>query len=173
MTQLTKRQKILGLFLILIAIGFLGDRFFFLPKTGQAEEETAPVEVVSELKFEIKSLDAKGESSYQLSTKLSELCPEDVNDMNEADLRNPFIIAEKWKETDQQSGEPVSRVTEFQSKHRLLAIISKGQTQMAIIDYETLGLGTELDGFLLVEIQTESVVFADGDLKCVLKLNEE
>jgi hypothetical protein len=87
--------------------------------------------------------------------------------------RNVFSLPASWFD-DVRPPTPVDgpqdAVAMFAANHQLRGVLSTGQARCVTVDDRVLGLGDELDGFRLVNIEDDSVTFEANGRQVILRL---
>jgi hypothetical protein len=163
-----QRKKVFFVAFALTMAALIVDRLFILPKSAGAEDTRDAAEAAAGgLMVSMPNLPETPAPSVSLARRLESVYP-DANG-TEGQGRDAFAFSGSWGATPgpQAVGGPVG---EFIRRHRLTAVAVDGQTAHALIDDRMMVPGQQLDGFTLVSIQEDHVVFASDQRQFVLSL---
>jgi hypothetical protein len=163
MIRLTRKQRVLGTALLLAGLVLGADRFFGSghPAPLQAAQ-TAPVPPPS------SAHDAQAFSDSLARLSRNEyFSVADKIDQLQRDLFEPTAIMETAF-TPVETAPPTDLATtaaqsaasdaDFQTSHNLEGVLL-GHTPLAVIDGHVLAVNSDLDGYTLVEVQRDRVIF--------------
>ncbi|MHC4518138.1 MAG: hypothetical protein ACYTAS_06090 [Planctomycetota bacterium] len=162
--MLNGRQKA-GVAVLAVGIAALAiDRVFVLPKSAPASEPGAFVDSYTAPAPEGET--APAASRAQTVARRLDAAWSDKNLRLEAP-RNLFALPESWDRNSASGNAARPRRTataSFAAAHTLEAIIIDAEGQRALIDDRLVRLGESLDGYELVGVNKESVIFErDGE----------
>jgi hypothetical protein len=163
-----QRKKVFFIALALTMTALIVDRLFVLPKSAGAEDTQAMTGAdAGGLMASLPDLPEIPAHSLSLAGRLESVVPDTPG--AEDPGRDAFAVSALWGAAtgSQVLGGPVG---EFIRRHRLTAVAVDGQTAHALIDERMMVPGQQLDGFTLVSIQEDHVVFASGESQFVLSL---
>jgi hypothetical protein len=172
--ELTKRQKVFLVIMIIVLGAFIVDRAYLSrsgPSKARAEisdsstsDEGVPeAEVVPDL--------ASQSPTVKLVRGIETLWSEKNLDLSRA--RDAFCLPESWlAEISPNNFRRTAQgaETSFAKNHQLKVVIVQGQRPCVMVDDHFLVIGQELEGFKLVAVDEDSATFESGAKKVVLRL---
>ena len=179
----TKRQKILLGVLGLALTVFLADRVYLgMSPAGPAQAEASEVaDTMGVLPDRVAAL-SRGEAATigtgrpesELVKRLDAVRAAHLVQLEE--VTDVFRPSQAWAGPAPQTETPVNsdeiRADEFAQDHRLEAAVVSSKGSIAIVNGWCLKIGQELDGFKLVSVGRDSVVFVSGAARATLRLAE-
>jgi hypothetical protein len=174
---LSRRQKVfLGVFALAFA-AMIADRLFVLPKSAGAGE--APKVTDGDLVVSMPDLPEPCGASPSLAKRLGSLSIDAGAPGDEG--RDAFALSASWyavlspppptpTPAPAPPPPPPDPAAVFEKQHHLAAVVLDGQTSRAVVDECTMKVGQQLDGFTLVSIEADRVVFTSGQRRCELRL---
>lgn len=161
---------------MLVAVFFLGliglaaDRLFLRPQGGAETAGADPWELL--VPHDVPADGALSDAAAQdpgVAQRLSRLWSDLGPDFN--DIRDPFYLPPSWHGSSGDAAAAVSDVAaRFARAHPLVAVVVDGHQSHALVGEHCLKLGQALDGFTLVSVGPQSVVFERGSERIVLEL---
>jgi hypothetical protein len=161
--RLTRKQRVLGTVLLLAGLVLGADRFFGSgrPAPLQAAQAgpAAPASTAADAQAFSDSLARLSRGEY--------VSVADRIDQLQRDLFEPTAVMETAftpVETDlppepaAAAAQAAASEADFQSSHHLEGVLL-GHTPMAVIDSRVLAVNSDLDGYTLVEVQRDRVIF--------------
>jgi hypothetical protein len=177
--ELTKRQKVFLVIMIIVLAALIVDRAYLgrsNPSKAQAEisdssnitsgEGVPATEVVPDL--------ASQSPTMKLTRGIESLWSEKNPDLSQS--RDAFCLPEPW--LAEISPDNLRRTfqgaeTSFARNHQLKVIVVQGQTRCVMVDDHFLVIGQELEGFKLVAVDENSATFESGAKRVVLRLEND
>ena len=163
-----RRKKVFVATLVLTVTVMIVDRLFVLPRGAGASDTlgSAPGGLV----VSVPDLPEALADSVTLAKRLESACPDTpgADDLG----RDAFAFSSPWRTSagSEDFSSPGGSIGEFIKRHRLTAVAVDGPTVRALIDDRPMVAGQQLDGFTLVSIQEDRVVFDTGERQFVLTL---
>lgn len=175
--MLNGRQKMGVAVLALGVVALVVDRAFVLPKSAPASDRVASVaeEGAPAAGKEHAAPPSVETSSVQTITRRLEAAWSEMNLTFDAP-RDLFSLSSSWGPdpdplpTDRLAGRGDAS---FVRTHKLEAVIEDEEGRHASINDRLLRLGDSLDGYTLVEIQSESVIFEREGRRIELRLEKD
>jgi len=166
------RRTVFVATLVLTVGAMIVDRLFILPKSaaaGDAQPESNGL-VVS-----IPDLPQQSADAASLAMRLESVFP-DTQGPGDAG-RDAFAVSSAWQDgaarAQGSDNTQSQRTGGLAQRHRLTAVASDGQGLRAMIDDRALVQGQVLDGYTLVAIHEDHVVFASNEGQFVLTLERD
>ena len=170
-----RRKKVFLLTLVLTVGIMVVDRAFVMPRNAGARNTGEEVKAAAdELVVAVPDLPETVVPSVSLARRLESVCPDDQK--AEDPGRDAFALPGPWRGMEGSrvwNDGPSDPVESFLERHRLTAVAVDGQTVRALIDDHVMVRGQELDGFTLVSIEEDRVVFAQGPKRLTLNLSSD
>lgn len=163
MIRLTRKQRVLGTALLLAGLVLGADRFF---GSGQPAPLLAAQTAVATPTSTADDAQAFSDSLARLSHS-EYVSVADTIDQLQRDLFEPTAVMETAFtpiETDPSpelaaaAARSAAPEADFQTSHNLEGVLL-GNTPMAVIDGRVLAVNSDLDGYTLVEVQRDRVIF--------------
>jgi hypothetical protein len=174
--KLSKERKIFIGLLVLAGGGALADRVFVgsdlsTPQSvyaGDPETEATPVASgVSFTPFEISN------DTPLLADRLAAAAR--AHRVGSDNIQDAFAPSETWisRQPTSTRNTSLSRedtIAQFTSSHKLMAVITNGGSDYAVIDGHPLAVGQSVDGFRLISLKERSAVFQSADMSIEMTL---
>jgi hypothetical protein len=174
---LNGRQKVGVVVLTVGAVALVVDRAFVLPKSAPASDRAVPVveKGLRAASGERPTPSSLETSSVQTVTRRLEAAWSEKGLSFEAP-RDLFSLSGSWgRDPDPLPGDRLTGRGDasFVRTYKLEAIIEDEEGRHASINDRLLRLGDSLDGYTLVEIQSESVLFEREGRRIELRLEKD
>ena len=175
--KLSKERKIFIGLLALAGGGALADRVFVgsdlsTPQSayaGDTETGATPVAAgISFTPFEIS------DDTPLLADRLAAAARS--RRVGSDNIQDAFAASESWisrqpaPTTASPSPSREDTIAQFTSSHKLMAVITNGGRDYAVIDGHPLAVGQSVDGFRLVSLKQRSAVFRSADMSAEMTL---
>jgi len=170
---LSRPNKILAGVLVVTLAVLLADRLLVgLGVTAPVQASAAAKDSVEDVEATVvHSLSPPPADKNVLTGKLEMLASR--QQVTLADMPDAFKLPERWL-AEQAGAAPESQgqiaAEEFAQAHQLKAVMVAGNGNAAVIGGQCVFVGQVLDGFRLISVNEDSVVFRRGQDSVVLKL---
>ena len=179
MKKLTKRQKICGVVLVLVAGVLVVDRVFLAseghsPQRASAEAAPQPTNRPPVDVPPAPSMPPAPAQGDGLADRLEALA--ESRELDLAEMRDAFALSRSWAQKGLGSGGADARLSpaeQFTRDYKLKAVMVAGRKGAAQVNGVCVTVGQSIGAFRLVGVTERSAVFASGDQRVVLKLKNQ
>jgi hypothetical protein len=158
--KITTKQKIYGVVLTLGVAAFIIDRAYFTPSSAIASPPKAETSNHTDRNSDPQTLDPSTTSESLIAAKLRSISPLDWDHL--ADAFSP-----RWMNINLPGGH-----SEFAMKHKLTAVLASHGGGGAIVNGALVRVGQSIDGFTLIAVDRQGAIFASGNTRVTLTINQ-
>lgn len=170
----TRRQKSLIAVFLIGLVALVVDRTLLRPQGGAAAASADADGSLGESVVLMDNVPVLEEEPPEprLAERLSQLSTKDSVDFEQ--MRDAFSLPAPWfGDTTASTQAVMGPVERFARTHRLTAVVVDGQDSYVLIDDRFLGLGQQIDGFVLASVGDRRAVFErDGERACLELVNK-
>jgi len=170
----TRRQKSLIAVFLIGLVGLVVDRTFLRPQGGAAPASADADALLGESVVLMDNVPVLEEEPPEpgLAERLNRLPTKDSVDFER--MQDAFSLAAPWfGDTAASTKAVMGPVERFVRTHRLTAVVVDGQDSYVLIDDRFLGLGQQIDGFVLASVGDRRAIFErDGEQACLELVNK-